>query len=130
MPYRLHISNSNRESCTRGSLLFRLATHWVVVFPSPALLAGYPAATALVATVAAKRPTVGGGVAATPMVNALPAVCGSEDESVTPAVKAKLPAVVGVPVICPLAASVRPAAGNRDLPILDRLIAAGADVNA
>jgi hypothetical protein len=62
-----------------------------------------------VATVAASRPTVGGGVdAATLKVSACVAICAGEDESVTLAVKEKLPLWLGVPEITPALDSVKP----------------------
>jgi len=60
-----------------------------------------------VVTVAASRPTVGGG-AATLKVSAFVAVCAGEDKSVTPAVKEKLPLWLGVPEITPALESVKP----------------------
>jgi hypothetical protein len=61
-----------------------------------------------VVTVAASRPTVGGGVdGATLKMSAVVAVCAGEDESVTAAVKGKLPLWLGVPEITPALDSVK-----------------------
>jgi hypothetical protein len=62
-----------------------------------------------VATVAASRPTAGGG-AATLKVSAVVAVCGGEDKSATPAVKEKLPLWLGAPEITPALDNVKPGA--------------------